>query len=294
MVSLRDSGGGSLTTSPFLFGSSSAFGSSPSSSSSTTTTTHFFNVLSASAGGELTTVQHYNDISRPKNTNIQTKNINREAAAAAASLVVLSKHGSSNRWGSFRERSTSIMESTCNKITNKKRAIDNMANADVLGSKEEEEKKKKDEHSKTPENKASEEKPLNISKPSLQKSETVVLVDARTDDDKKASSNISRAQSIKEKFLNTREKLSSKEKSKRTKVSRTFSLMPDNLKRNKFWSQINKSTDQGSSKLQDSERPPKVRLYVYSYYKYFIYNSVSKISPKNIKPKTHKNTDNFC
>lgn len=256
MVSTRESGGTAVASasSPFLFNSSATFGSSSQHhDSSPATTTHFFNVLSANAGGELTTVQHYNDIIRPKNTNMDSKNLNPEVAAT---LVVLSKDGTKNRWSSFRDRSSSIMESTKAKITNTSKAVEERSRV-------EEAKDGEEEKGKLPNYKRSDstvmEKPLNIRGHILQRDQTVIHIEKSDDQDKPSSgiamtSFINRGTSLKEKFLSTRDRSASKKKEKSSEVTRTKSLVPLSLKRNRFWSSINKSIEPPSVRRQGQEK----------------------------------------
>ena len=266
MVTRGDaSGGGSVATasSPFLFGSSSA-PFDTASSTSPSTTTHFFNVLSGNAGGELTTVQHYNDIARPKNTNMDSKNLNPEATSTT--LLVLSKDCSKNRWDSFRDRSSSFMESTRIKITNKNRAMDkNTNNESMVNSKSLTDididvstiPTEKSPNTSTPTINYEPTKPLNIKGHVLQRDQTVIRVDKP---EEKTFAAMNRGTSLKEKFFGARDRLSVKEKGKE-KVGRTRSLRPLSLKRNLFFSSINKSTDPSTSRTTGGiDKNSKVRL----------------------------------
>lgn len=251
MVSRRDSGGGSVATasSSFIFGSSSTFGSpSPyeSSSSSSTTTTHFFNVLSANAGGELTTVQHYNDIIRPKNINMESKNINPETATT---ILVLSQDCPKNRWDSFRDRSSSFVESTRCKITNKTRAMDKSVNRNPMAdhpSVHGGEQRGKSINTLPNVDIKDQIKPLNIRDEPPQIDHSGIHLENTEVNDLVPEPTISRGMSFKDKLYSTRERFSLKDKSKKggAKVNRTKSLMPGSFKRGSIWKAKSKPSNE--------------------------------------------------
>ncbi|XP_047736223.1 uncharacterized protein LOC125177812 [Hyalella azteca] len=256
------------SSSPFLFNSSATFGSSSaydSSTSSPATTTQLFNVLSANAGKELTTVQHYNDIIRTKNTNMDSRNFNPEMAEA---LMVLSKDGPKSRWHSFREGRSSYNEPSKSKITNTTKADRGKSKAKF--SIEDDEDQEKSQYFPTNDNTAV-EKPLNIRGPVLPRDQTVIHVE-KLDDRARSSSGvamtsfINRGTSLKERILGPRDRSASRKKERGSEVKRTRSLMPPSLKRNRFWSTINKSIDPpgGRRPLQDRATVPTLHIWLSS------------------------------
>ncbi|KAF2367718.1 hypothetical protein FHG87_001529 [Trinorchestia longiramus] len=269
MVNTRDLGGTSVasSSSSFLFNPSGTFGSSSQyelSASSPATTTQFFNVLSANAGRELTTVQHYNDIIRPKNTNMDSKNLNTEVAAT---LVVLSKDGPKNRWHSFRDRRSSFKEPSNSKITNTTKAGER--NSKAIDSNERDEEREKSQNISSNDSTAN-EKPLNIRGRVLQRDQTVIHIEKSDDADRASSgvamtSFINRGASLKEKILGPRERSASRKKERGPGVVRTRSLVPLSFKRNRFWSSINKSIEPPPRRAApDRNTVPKLHIWLSS------------------------------
>lgn len=196
---------------------------------------------------------------------MDSKNLNPEVAASA--LVVLSKDCPKNRWGSFRDRSSSFMESTRCKITNKTRAMDKLANKDSMANQTNDNNERqidKLEKIANREEVGAVEKLLNIKENNQQRDQTVIHIENFEEQDRVPntidipnSANI-RGTSLKEKLLGTRDILTTKDKAKRDNVSRTKSLVPPSLKRNRFWSSIDKSIDPPQARRAGQEKTARV------------------------------------
>ena len=238
MVSRRDSCGGSVI--PISL-SSTPSSSQNSASLSPKTTTTFYNILTSSGSGvsDLTTVQHYNDLQRPKNTNMDTakdKNINKDIPSSEIHR---------ERWGDNIRESSLIMDTSNPNLVNKEQAMERYSYNDN-GSRE---KVSNKENGK-------EKIPF---KTSVRKK--FLKKESGTKEKSVNSDALSREKSF------NRESIKDKAKNKDK-----ASIIPISLKRSRFWSSINKTLE-----LPDRLRKDERKLTRVSHIPYFSFNLNSNI-----------------